>query len=247
MIVYFTGTGNSRYVARAFAEALPDELYDSFDCIRQKRPAVLHSEKPWVFCAPTYAWQLPHLFEKFIRNGTFTGSKDAYFAMTCGDDIGHVSVLLAKLCKQKGWNYRGVLEVVMPENYVAMFSVPKPATQKKIIDNAAPSIHKGIDCLQQGIDFPTYQSNIEKKLKTFLINPLFYTLCVKAKDFYATDACVGCGKCAKVCVCNNITMQDGKPVWGADCTHCMACICRCPEEAIEYGNKSQGKPRYYCP
>ena len=28
-------------------------------------------------------------------------------------------------------------------------------------------------------------------------------------------------------------------------THCMACICYCPKEAIEYGKKSKGKPRYH--
>ena len=25
----------------------------------------------------------------------------------------------------------------------------------------------------------------------------------------------------------------------------MACICYCPKEAIEYGKKSRGKPRYH--
>ena len=34
---------------------------------------------------------------------------------------------------------------------------------------------------------------------------------------------------------------------GNQCTHCMACICRCPSEAIEYGKHSIGKPRYVCP
>ena len=36
-----------------------------------------------------------------------------------------------------------------------------------------------------------------------------------------------------------------KPVWDKNCTHCMACICYCPVEAIEYGKKSVGKPRYH--
>ena len=34
------------------------------------------------------------------------------------------------------------------------------------------------------------------------------------------------------------------PVWKTNCTHCMACICRCPKEAIEYGRHSVGLPRY---
>ena len=39
-------------------------------------------------------------------------------------------------------------------------------------------------------------------------------------------------------------MKNKKPVWEKHCTHCMACICYCPAEAIEYGRKSVGKPRY---
>lgn len=41
------------------------------------------------------------------------------------------------------------------------------------------------------------------------------------------------------------SLQNGKPVWGQDCTHCMACICCCPAEAIESGKMSLGKPRYH--
>ena len=59
------------------------------------------------------------------------------------------------------------------------------------------------------------------------------------------DACTGCGQCVRRCPLNNITLQTGKPVWGQNCTHCMACICYCPTEAIEYGKKSLGKPRYH--
>ena len=44
---------------------------------------------------------------------------------------------------------------------------------------------------------------------------------------------------------NNIALKDGKPVWENACIHCMACICYCPKEAIEYGKKSVGQPRYH--
>ena len=60
------------------------------------------------------------------------------------------------------------------------------------------------------------------------------------------DTCIGCGKCEKACPLNNIKLVDHRPVWGKRCTHCMACICRCPKEAIEYGKHSEGLPRYVC-
>lgn len=247
MIVYFSGTGNSRYCAEAFAQALRDEMLDCFSLLRKKQPPVLHSERAWVFITPTYAWQIPHLFRDLLRSGSFTGSREAYFVLTCGDDVGNAGARLAKLCAKKGLHYRGILEVVMPENYIAMFRVPKPATQLKIIAAAQPALESGIRCIQEGIPFAPYRATLTQKLKTAIVNPVFYKVCVSAKPFYATDECIGCGRCAQLCVCNNIRMENGKPVWGKDCTHCMACICRCPQQAIEYGSKSQGKPRYFCP
>lgn len=55
-------------------------------------------------------------------------------------------------------------------------------------------------------------------------------------------SCVGCGLCERVCPLGNIALEGGKPAWRGTCTHCMACICRCPAEAIEYGKHSEGLP-----
>ena len=60
-----------------------------------------------------------------------------------------------------------------------------------------------------------------------------------------TGGCDGCGKCAELCPVKNVTLQNGKPQWGANCTRCTACINGCPHGAIEYKNKTQGKERYY--
>ena len=80
-----------------------------------------------------------------------------------------------------------------------------------------------------------------------LIKYIFYSLFVKDKKFYAKDDCIGCGLCERLCPMDNIEIKNGKPVWKGGCTHCMACICSCPESAIEYGKISAGKPRYKCP
>lgn len=125
MIVYFIGTGNSRYCAQILAHALGDETVDAFRFIRDGIAAELISEKLWVFVAPTYGWQFPHIFADFIRNGSFTGHRGAYFVMTCGGDIGNAGAKIAPLCAEKNLNYKGVLQVVMPENYIALFNAPE--------------------------------------------------------------------------------------------------------------------------
>ena len=38
-----------------------------------------------------------------------------------------------------------------------------------------------------------------------------------------------------------------KPVWDKDCTMCLACINRCPQEAIQYGKSTEKRGRYLHP
>jgi NAD-dependent dihydropyrimidine dehydrogenase PreA subunit len=246
MVVYFSGTGNSRYCAQLFAARLGDELVDAFHFIRDGVAAELTSVRPWVFVAPTYGWQLPHIFADFLRAGGFAGCRDAYFVMTCGSEIGSADARNAALCREKGFTSQGTLEVVMPENYMALFPVPDAAASEKIIAAAQGVLERGVDCIRQGKPFPARKTGAVDRLKTNAVNPLFYAFCVKAKPFYATAACTGCGKCERGCPLGNVHLQAGKPVWGDSCTHCMACICACPAEAVEYGRRSAGKPRYQC-
>lgn len=246
MVVYFTGTGNSRYCARMLASKLGDELIDAGAIIKSGVKEELSGDRPWVFVGPTYAWQMARVFANFIREGSFSGSRDAYFVLTCGDEAGNAGESLEELCQEKGFVYRGVLEVPMPENYVAMFAVPDEETCARMIAAARPVLERGIACIEKGEPFPGKRVSGLDKLKSGPINKGFYGVFVNAKKFYTTDACVGCGKCAQSCVLNNISMESGKPAWGGNCTHCMACICGCPARAIEYGRASRGKRRHLC-
>lgn len=246
MVIYFSGTGNSRWCAQTLADKLNDDLLDSMSYIKNCIAADLISGKPWVFVGPTYAWQLPRVFDQFIRSGSFNGNQDAYFVLTCGSEIGNAGKTLEALCRNVGLSYRGILPVAMPENYIAMFNVPSAEKCKKIIQHARPILEKGSEYILQGHSFPTVKITVIDKLKSGPVNQGFYAYFVNAKQFHANDNCIGCGKCVELCPLNNIHLTAGKPVWGDHCTHCMACICYCPSEAIEYGKHSIGRTRYRC-
>ena len=247
MVLYFSGTGNSKFCAEHIAGHLADEAVDAGGYIRNGIAADLVSGKPWVFVSPTYAWQIPAIFADFIRSGSFSGSKDAYFLMTCGGDIGNAGAYLEALCKETGLTYCGVLAVLMPENYIAMFNAPGPEKAAEIVRNALPVLEDAAQQILRGEKFPAQSIKLSDKLKSGVVNKGFNRYYVKANKFYAADACTGCGVCREACVLNNITIKNGKPVWSDRCTHCMACICTCPQEAIEYGKKTHGKPRYRVP
>lgn len=246
MIIYFTGTGNSRLIAETMALNLGDELLDSLPYIKNQEKAIIDSQKPLVFVAPTYGWQLPHIFVDFIKTLTIEGNRDAYFLMTCGDSIGDASSHIDKLCKEVGLHYRGVARIVMPENYIAMFSVPDIHESDCIIEKALFNLQGYMKCIKDNRNFPLLKTGFIDKRQSGIVNTVFYKFFIKDYAFVVSDDCISCGLCAKKCPMNNIEMVNGFPQWNHDCTHCMACICYCPKEAIEYGKKSKGKRRYYC-
>lgn len=246
MILYFSGTGNSEYTAKRIGKEIDDEIFNLFDKIRNRDFSDMHSERPWVVSVPTYAWRIPRIVEKWLENTKLTGNKDIYFVMTCGGSIGNAGKYLEKLCAEKKMNYCGCAGIVMPENYIALFSTPTEESALQTIEQAECVINDTAHVIKSC--YKLVQSNISfgDKMNSGIVNGIFYPMFVHAKKFYATDACISCGKCAAVCPLNNVRLENGKPVWGGNCTHCMACICRCPKEAVEYGKHSHGLPRYTC-
>ena len=101
-----------------------------------------------------------------------------------------------------------------------------------------------VNYLKLSRTFSDSRSNAYYKFMSGPVNPLFYSIFVKSDKFNASEKCVGCEKCEALCPLNNITLVNDKPVWGRECTHCMACICYCPTSAIEYGKSSIGRSRY---
>ena len=229
------------------ADKLGDKTINAAEYIKSGRSVDLSSDKPWVFVSPVYGWQIPHIFSSFIRSANFSGSKRAYFVITCGSDTGSASKYISLLCDEKGLDYCGALEVVMPENYLAMFPVPNEEKSAKIISAVHPLLENAASFIANSKPFEKRRYRIGDNIKSSVVNKYFCSYFIKASPFYSKDSCVGCGKCVSLCPLNNIKLKDGRPAWGNDCTHCMACICHCPTEAIEYGKRSVGKRRYLCP
>lgn len=246
MILCFSGTGNSRYVAKRIARRTGDDCVDLARWLRNGESAELVAEESLVIVAPIYAWRLPRIVEQWIRSATFGPQVRTWFVMTCGDEIGNAAKYNRRLCEDKNLCYMGTAEIVMPENYLPMFDVPDENLAARIIERAEPEIDRVGERIAEGKPFPVPRSTLKDRLKSSLVNPAFYALCVKADEFKTDENCNGCGTCAMVCPLDNIRLQNGKPEWGKNCTQCMACICRCPRKAIEYGRQTVGKPKYYC-
>ena len=245
VILCFSGTGNSRYIARRIADALRDEVVDLNAKIKAADDAPMQAEDRVIVVTPTYAWRIPRVVSAWLSKTELRSAQRVWFVMDCGSEIGNAAKYNRRLAAQKHLRYMGTTQIVMPENYIAMFGVPEAEEARKIVKKAEPALVNAIACMKAERPFPAPRNNLYDRFMSGSLNPIFYRFFVKAAAFRAGDACIGCGQCVRSCPMNNITLRDGKPNWGKQCTHCMACICYCPAEAIEYGKKSAGKPRYH--
>ena len=246
MVLYFSATGNTEYIARELARRLGDECVNLLERIKRNDHAVLHSGKPFVICAPVYVCEMPRFLAKYLREQEFSGSKDVYFVFTSGGYCGISGPLAKSLMRKKGMNYLGHAEFKMPRNYVVNDAYPMltPAEAEARIVDAHGMIAPVAADILAGKRLKARHVFLFELLITLPFNPVWSKYKLVAKDFYATDKCVGCGKCARLCPLNNIVIEAGKPVWGDRCSHCMACIGNCPTRGIEYGEITRDKEPY---
>jgi len=246
MVLYFSATGNTEYIARAVAKGLNDICINLLDRIKRGDHTPLSSEKPFVICAPVYVCEMPRFMSKYLKEQIFSGSKDVYFIFTSGGYCGISGVLAKHIFQKKGMHYHGHAEFKMPRNYVASdaYAMLSPQETEARILRATEQISGVVVAIQSGGELVSRHVFLFETAITVPFNPVWSKLKLRAKDFYTTDKCISCGKCVKLCPLNNIVLQDQKPLWGNHCSHCMACICNCPAEAIEYGTISQAKEKY---
>ena len=155
MIIYFSGTGNSRHIARLLAEQLQDNLIDAGKMIKQGIPADFAADRPYIFVAPTYAWQMPHLLAQWIRSGHFGGCRQAYLLLTCGSSAGNAASYAKKDFAAAGLEFCGMRALVMPENYLAMFPIPDEAKSARLVAKAEARVRALVPRLAAGENIGT--------------------------------------------------------------------------------------------
>ena len=191
MILYFSGTGNSKYVAKRIADALGDEIVNLNDRIKASNISPVETGERLNIVTPTYAWRIPRIVRDWLLKTELRGAKRAWFVMTCGSEIGNADKYNRDLCAEKNLTCMGTAQIVMPENYIAMFSAPQADEACKIVAKAEPSIERAIAAIQSNQPFAPTRNNLYDRFMSGPVNPVFYKCFVKADAFTVSDACIG--------------------------------------------------------
>ena len=247
MIFYFSGVGNSAWVANKLAECFNDKVLPIADEIGKKNTYFLRKGEKVGFIFPVYGWEPPKIVMDFIAEMQMDSPHYLYFVCTCGDDVGKTPKVFESAIKRKGWKCDAGFSVTMPDTYVCLpgFDIDDETTLQIKMDNAKARVEyigKQIADDLHMDRFDCYEGPFPY-LKTYVLGGLFRAFLMSPKPFKATDKCISCGLCAKKCPVHNINV-DSKPQWGNRCTMCLACYHACPYHAIEYGKRTRNKGQY---
>ncbi len=249
MIYYFSGTGNSRYVAEQLATHIDETAVPLAPLAYSDEEVCLSSYASVGIVCPVYSWGLPVPVVEFVRRLSHCGDKQPYIwcVMTCGDETGFAHRMMKSALARKGYNLNAVWSVIMPNNYVLLpgFDVDADDVAQGKIDAALKRIAEIAAAIQGRAETTDVTVGPMPWLKSRVVYPLFKRWGIFPSKFRVSDDCVGCGRCAKACPLGNVTMVDRKPSWGNNCASCVACYHVCPKECIQYGRATRGKGHYW--
>lgn len=256
MVFYFSGSGNSYYVASMISENLNTPLISMADALK-KREMNFDAREDNVcgFVFPIHFWGVPYLVTEFIKNLQLKTNDNTYVfvVFTCGGDTGYAPQEFEKMLKKIHVNLSAVYSIQQIDIFVPIFKIPDKDKRDKEVLKAkveTENILNHIKNLDKG-DFNTNKNKLAF-LETKLLYPM-YSYYRNTSKFRVSDICTACKKCEKICPLNVIEIIDNKPVWKQKkCTLCFACLHICPAQAINYGKvlfifDSKNKGRYRNP
>ena len=240
MIFYFTGSGNSRYVAQRIAQAIGDTVAFMPDHIPATVP---DNGEPVGFVMPVYFWGIPTVAQRFAQQLQLSGSHYTYTVLTPSGSSGDAVSLFEKALRRP---VDAHFSVLMPDTYAPMFECGDRAKNEAVLERAEGEIDSVIAQVKARATGDLDPHHGMGKLYTVTMYPIYRR--TTTRRFAANDACTGCGLCASLCPDKFITIEGGRPTWRpGHCNLCFACLHHCPTFAIQYGRNSRKHGQYTCP
>lgn len=233
-ILYFSSTGNSLYIAKKLKENLGGKIF-----YLPKYSGDGSEFEKIILVTPIYSFGMPKLVYDFLPK--LDKSKELIVVQNYGGMVAGADYLMREYCTKNDLNLKSIYVVQMPENFTLSFSVPK-FYLKKVLKKADSKILAVVDAIKnEKYNLPKKRKTKEKTYLKNMSN--WYKI---GKGFKTNENCVKCGKCIGLCPVGNISIVDGKIVFGDKCVACLGCYHRCPNKAIVYKNKKK-KNRYINP
>lgn len=266
-IYYFSGTGNSLYVAKQLKEHVDHSTLYPIVAYLKCEDITIKEEK-LIVVFPIYALTIPIPVRLFLKKlNTDNINYISLVATRLGlyfDDFKRVG----KLLKKKNAKIDSQFIINMPSNDIKVkdFKLLSPSELHEVNLQVEERIHLVSNTVNNSEKFLRKDENFTVKLpygdlRDNLLLKIIPRLMTFSKwiggvnYFYVTAECNGCSLCEKICLSTKISIKDSQPMWDKKklCYMCYGCINFCPRHAIEIdsipGVKSfsRDNPRYTNP
>ena len=224
MVFYFTGTGNSLYVAKQMEEA-------PISIPRAMRQGALEftAEEIGVVC-PVYGHEVPEMVKEFLKRAKFN-TEYFYMLLTYGNRHGGAAELAFALCRQCGIQPAYINVVLMVDNWLPGFDMEEQKRLDKKVEGQLDHILADVKARRHWISPVTQQDRAAHQ--EFLSRMRQMPPDAWQHLLRVNEACVGCGVCEKVCPSGSIRLEGSRAAYNpGHCQTCLACIHACPQKAI---------------
>ncbi|UYP46028.1 hypothetical protein NEF87_002313 [Candidatus Lokiarchaeum ossiferum] len=235
-IFYFSGTGNTKIVAKIIKQELKNQnhivvLHKIEDLLKE---AMMFDTKHYDMVGigyPVHALNAPRLIYQFIQILGKDTRKRVFLFKTAGDPLwlGGPTSLLRKRLKKKEFDVFYEFLEIMPANVVVSYDekLVKQLYQLAEVDtrNQVQNILAGQRSLQKLGFFKSIFSLLFSTMESLGVK-------IVGKCFRVSLDCTNCGACILGCPMQNIIRKNDRIKFKFQCSLCMRCIYSCPVNAI---------------
>lgn len=245
MILYFSATGNSEYVAKRISAETGNITVSITDCYKKQIFSFDEKYKTLGIVSPTYSWGLPVIVTEFLQKLDLSHKPDyIFFIATYGTTPGQTGKFADNILVPKGLPLSATFSVKMPDTWTPIFDLSDKDKVQQINDNAESEIKYIIKQIKR-FALGDFMKNKLPYPMAKIGHSIEYGLMRKTKHFSVEDTCIGCGLCARNCPVAAIQIKDRKPDWVKNqCVMCLSCLHHCPKFAIQYGKNTKKHGQY---
>jgi len=245
IILYFSGTGNSKYIAELFCKKMTAKCFSIEE--ETDFTHLITSNNIIGFCYPVYGSRVPRLMREFVVQHleSLKGKKLIIFCTQVsfsGDGARAFTDLMPR-------NHMKVIyaeHFLMPNNVCNLFLTPLSSEErvKKCLTSVFWKMKNACDEINYGVITKRGFNPISRMLG--LTQGLFFPGIEKrALDkVWIGEDCDRCGLCISICPMGNFEMIDETVRTKGNCMICYRCINKCPKKAISVFLRNKVKTQY---
>lgn len=191
MLLYFSATGNCKYVALRLAAAYNEKAISILDCLHQEQYDFSESTIGIVF--PTYFWGLPSLVQEFLEKASFQ-TDYLYFIATYGTTPGAAGHMAAQAIR--GRSVDAFYSVRMPDTWTPLFDLSSPGKVAAFTKTTEAEIDTILRCVQSRYTNSHMSPRVPLLMAKCFAQPFYHSKARRTAHFHVEQSCIGCA-CAR--------------------------------------------------